>query len=184
MLYYQYDPLTAIYLGPPQEALESPEEPGVFHLPAFATFDPVQEFLPEGKVPRRVNGEWILVDLPPVVPEVIEPSFDDEASNLHVALQGNILGMAMALGFADTVDALRYGGQDSQKGYDSTDFSNWKNACEAMFSSVIASRNLPTVAELFAMMPKLVRRTWFAAPVSNTPPPYVPGALFPKPEGL
>lgn len=162
MFYYQFDPATALYTGY-AEAHESPEEPGVFMLPAFATFDPVPEFSPEGKIARRVNDAWVFVDLPPVIvpPVETEPGFDDIAAGLHNGLMMNMLSMAVALGFTSIEDAQSYGSDTSQKGYDSTDFTNWKKACESLFASFIASRNLPTLTELFVMLPKFVRRTYF-----------------------
>ena len=56
MLVYNYHPITAEYLGP-NEADESPLEPGVFLIPADATTTepPAQQ---EGFVRRFTNGAW------------------------------------------------------------------------------------------------------------------------------
>lgn len=59
-LYYNYHQTTNEYLAPAQEADQSPEEPGVFHKPAFSTFkEPPRTN--ENQAAVFSNGAWVIL---------------------------------------------------------------------------------------------------------------------------
>jgi hypothetical protein len=74
MTAYNYHPKTGIYLGS-SEADESPLEPGVFLLPAFATFQAPPNAV-EGKDIFWNGDDWELRDIPTTPPEP-EATWDD-----------------------------------------------------------------------------------------------------------
>lgn len=57
---HHYDEHTGEYLGT-SDAFESPLEPGVYMIPAYATDLDLPEFV-EGKVLVFEDGEWTLID--------------------------------------------------------------------------------------------------------------------------
>jgi len=59
---YNFDAITKVY-SHRNEARESPREPGVFLLPANATWEKVPEYK-EGQVALWQGREWTVIDLP------------------------------------------------------------------------------------------------------------------------
>lgn len=59
MKIYHYAPTNGAYLGE-GEADESPLEPGVFLVPAFATDSPPPDFVPGESIAVRTGNEWVV----------------------------------------------------------------------------------------------------------------------------
>ena len=78
MKIYNYNALTRLLISE-EEAVESPLEPGVFLIPAFATDLPPPAKVPEGKEAFFDGNGWALRDIPPPQqPESSNPLTDDE----------------------------------------------------------------------------------------------------------
>lgn len=73
MKVYNYHPITNEYIGP-SIADESPLEPGVYHIPGFATVvEPLQPKDDYAIVFNTESNVWNYIELPPVlVEEVVE----------------------------------------------------------------------------------------------------------------
>ena len=71
MKIYNYHPETNLFICE-SIADESPLEPGIFLIPAYATTIKPPE-LQEGKTLHFENNEWVFKDIPEEVPEPVKP---------------------------------------------------------------------------------------------------------------
>lgn len=128
MKYYSFDRETGAYVGS-GEADECQIEPGVFHLPAWATYDepPVQE----GMTAYFLSGSWKLspVEQSSVVlaKQGTEMPPDRKYSHMLDLASSGISTVAKRLGFRDETDALSWVGEDSQRGYNADAFKQWRS---------------------------------------------------------
>lgn len=75
MKLYNYDAYNSEFLGV-SEARESPLEPGVYLVPAYATtIEPPT--IVEGKVGLFIDGAWVIQDMPPPPVEEVIPEVED-----------------------------------------------------------------------------------------------------------
>lgn len=86
MIVYHYDPTTGVSTGFSSEADESPLEPGVFMIPAYATEQQPPEAA-EGQVAVFLGDMWQLENIPPP-PAPEPPSVNDNIT----AAPGTLFG--------------------------------------------------------------------------------------------
>ena len=133
MKIYHYDPLLRICTGV-SEADESPLEPGVFLIPAFATEFPPLSKVPDGQYNYFDGDGWMLKDIPPPPEaEYSNPPTDEEWLE-HIKLQAKALLMSTDWSQMQDVNALLENQQE---------FTAYRTAVRAIFFSPVKDPEWP-----------------------------------------
>lgn len=140
MIYYNYGHDTGAYLGTTGEAHECQREPGVFHLPAWATYEvpPSQD----GATAYFADGHWTLRKDP--TPEEVVATLgatlapEEKKHDMGELARANIDAAARHLGFKDTQDALSHIGEETQRGYNADAFKAWRSLAMEAIDKMIA----------------------------------------------
>lgn len=193
---------TRLYAGS-AIADQSPREPGVFPVPAFACASPLPASvtltavpgsreliasIPEGKLLRLdLNEAWVLEDIPPApVTGPVEPTepepVKDPVKRLQSRVQQYMDATARAMGYDDIFTAVTYAEEPAVPKFQAEGqaLRAWRSlvwaACYELLAQVQGGvREEPTEEELFAELPL------FVAPES--PAPEEPSPEEPAPEG-
>lgn len=173
---YSYHQVTKIFTQA-SEALESPNEEGVWLLPAFATFlePPVA---PDGQTVMWDGTAWTVVTITPAqLTEVVYGwlATDEEKHDILMQLANDFMdNVAKAFGFAGIADAssMASGDQTTQYGRDAAALRDWRAKVMDIILPVIASvqgntNPMPPVADIRNSFPVFKR---VFAPM---PPPFV-----------
>ena len=128
MIYYTYDHVTGAYTGLTGEAHPCQIEDGVFHLPAWATYEvPPSEV---GSTAYFKDGAWTL-HKDPTPEEILEAlgrelTPQQKVEDLLLVAGNNVDHFARILGFKDSADALSYTGTDTVRGVNADEFKQWR----------------------------------------------------------
>lgn len=165
--FYSYDALTGAYLtfG---EAQESPEEQGVFLLPAWATFTPPPTDLPEGHAAFwDGEDEWFVLEataddaLLAAVGYLATPQ--EKAELIARWSMEHMDTSAKALGFKDLADAMTYPpGTNTQKQRDGQALREWRLAVDNKAAEITAREQslltpMPSPGAYVNELPRLQR---------------------------
>lgn len=166
MKFHSFDKLTGAYLDS-GDAHESPEEPGTFHCPAWATFKepPVTA---DGLHSFWDGEDWIVLPGSPEVAMLTAIgllSTPQEKAELVQAAVNQYLELACkALGFRDLVDAMTYppGNLKLQKQLDAKGLREWRAlvdvSAEALSDELAVSTGImPGPNEILMKLPSFVR---------------------------
>lgn len=142
------------------EAIESPQEPGVFYPPSEATFDPVPD-IPAGKraVRNEQNTAWLLEDIPPPVDPIEELTDEQKQILLDRAIQRRLNEGARAWGYDSMDRAATYVSSTRPKwAAEAAALIAWRDdtwdTAHAIRQAVLAGdRPIPTEAELLSELP-------------------------------
>lgn len=159
MRYYTFDHATGAYTGLFGEAHECQKEEGVYHLPAWATYEVPPSA--DDSTAYFVDGKWDLRKNP--TPEEVVATLgatltpEEKKTDMEAFARLNIERAAVWVGFKDTSDALSYCGEDTQRGHNADAFKTWRalamEAVDAMVSrSMSTTDSLPTHEEWNAML--------------------------------
>lgn len=190
---YTYQAVTRIFLSE-QEAMESPAEPGVFLLPAFATFT-APPLIPTGKSAIWESNHWVLVNMPPVEAESVLVGWLATDAEKQVILNkfatDHMDNAARAVGFEGIADAVASAPANptNQAGRDAAALKDWRLAMLSKvhdwLTAVQGNHNpMPAIADITGSFPKWVRVVpdptvgsmpgTVHQPAEPPPPPYVP----------
>lgn len=176
---------TRLYAGT-RLADQSPREPGVYPLPAFATRSPLPEAvvlapvpgtrdfvatLPFGKLLMLDgNGAWALLDIPPEpavgnppTPEPVELTFEERLKALDDAVQSALDATAKAFGYSSIDRAVSYADEPAVLKFqlEGQALRAWRSLVWAACYEILAevqggTRPEPTKEELLAELPLFV----------------------------
>lgn len=139
MKFYSFDRDTGAYVGS-GEAQECQLEPGVFHLPAWATYDIPPE--QEGMTAYFVNGVWklspVTEDTAILALQGAEMAHDRKYEHMVALANSGIDTVAKRLGFQDTQDALSWTREVSQRGYNADAFKAWRSVTMEKVDGLVA----------------------------------------------
>jgi hypothetical protein len=196
---YSYHQVTKIFTDA-MEAHESPNEPGVWLLPAFATFIQPPPYMSPQQTPQWTGSGWVIINAPKEqVEEVIFgwTATDAEKKAILTKLANDYMdGAARALGFDSIVDAtaMANSGSSTQVGRDAIALKNWRLSVMSTIQDVIASvvgnhKPMPSVHGIMERFPQLVRTFpepdttpgKIHEPAEPMPAPYVPPPPYVSP---
>lgn len=159
---YSFEPSTGLYTGP-VDVDSSPMEPGVFLLPAFATFvEPPATGANQVAHFNRETQEWGVIDVQPAddAPAVEFHSVDQRNAALKAVVTAHSNTVAVAYGFDDMADAVSYAEEDTVPAYQKLGraLRAWRSVLWNAFDSKLAEINagvapVPTAEELVALLP-------------------------------
>lgn len=172
-LVYHFDKQTGALTGV-SEAHESPAEPGVFLLPAWATFKPLPGAVPEGHTAFFVAGEWKTLPGDRVVAEALALGLiatDEEKARLVREWVEHWKSFCIQmLAFADAASvrahaAASAGAVRSQRDQDAADLLQWFRAVDNKTDEIVAALQgtttpLPTPEAISELLPAFARTTY------------------------
>lgn len=104
MRIWNYNPVTGVLIGA-SEADESPLEPGVYMVPAYATEISPPPLTPEGEETYWAGDAWATRALPPPPPP---PTTAEYVAVLRGEVQSYLEAIARDWGFDSMLDAVSY----------------------------------------------------------------------------
>lgn len=158
MKIFNYDAFNGQFISE-TDADESPLEPGVFLIPAFAT--EIQPPEQEGYNAHFIDGDWQLVAIPqPVIPTE-EELIAIASEAVRQALQVAIDAKARELGFSGGNALMLYVGftnafQATAQVFATWEVSVWVEAGEYKDQVIAGTAPMLSPEEAVAMMPELV----------------------------
>lgn len=166
MKFYTYDRITGAHIAT-GDAHPSPEEAETYLLPAWATFKPVPENIPEGHGAFWDGNDWQVLEGNPEVAMQAAIGYlatpDEKAILVDAAVRGLLDLQAKVLGFRDIDDAMLYpAGEKTQKQRDGNQLRAWRVDCDAEAEKIKAEvagtiEPMLAVEVMLARMPTLVR---------------------------
>lgn len=155
-----YDKETGIYIGS-TVADKSPREPGVYLLPAHATFTAVPGYDLETQLCRWVDGAWQVEQIQRPAPEP-NPTETEIKNSLVIAVQLHMNETVKMRGYDNIMSCVTYADEPAVPQFqtEGQKARAWRSLVWAKCYQVMADvkdgkRAIPTTEELISELPEL-----------------------------